>query len=260
MPPQTCGDTFRVPLSTNGIQRVDTLERKMAGAKKLTPEEEENRLDVRVSALDWFMHPVPEMRCRPAHEQAPDDGKRLEEMKAMLRSCPVSTVSRFIKASDAPKPVALNQKKWVDFPLEQRIDINHNTRRLRFRLPVEHLGLPVGMHIFLKGSVDGKAVMRAYTPVLVGPWFVDFIIKVYFPMPPKFPDGGVLTQHMETLKIGDTLAFKGPLGHFDFDCAPADVPRDTLCTFTDEGKASSYRHLGLIAGGSGITPCLQVPT
>ena len=169
----------------------------MAGAKKLTLEEEENRLNVRVSALDWFMHPVPEMRCRPAHEQAPDDGKRLEEMKAMLRSCPVSTVSRFIKASDAPKPVALNQKKWVDFPLEQRIDINHNTRRLRFRLPVEHLGLPVGMHIFLKGSVDGKAVMRAYTPVLVGPWFVDFIIKVYFPMPPKFPDGGVLTQHME---------------------------------------------------------------
>ena len=60
--------------------------------------------------------------------------------------------------------------------------------------------------------------------------------------------------------IGDTLAFKGPLGHFDFDCAPADVPRDTLCTFTDEGKAASYRHLGLIAGGSGITPCLQVAT
>jgi len=277
MPPQTCGTpsaSFGRPTgSVHGIRRVDTLERKMANGKKLTPEEEENRLDVRVSALDWFMHPVPEMRCRPAHEQAPDNGKRLEEMKAMLRSCPVSTVSRFIKASDAPKPVALNQKKWVDFPLEQRIDINHNTRRLRFRLPVEHLGLPVGMHIFLKGSVDGKAVMRAYTPVLVGPWFVDFIIKVYFPMPPKFPDGGVLTQHMErrsrsnpnpnpnthpypnpnpnpnpdpsqeTLKIGDTLAFKGPLGHFDFDCAPADVPRDTLCTFTDEGKAASYRRL-----------------
>ena len=33
-----------------------------------------------------------------------------------------------------------------------------------------------------------------------------------------------------------------------------------LCTFTDEGKAASYRHLGLIAGGSGITPCLQVAT
>ena len=189
----------------------------MAGAKTLTPEEEENRLNVRVSALDWFMHPVPEMRCRPAHEQAPDDGKRLEEMKAMLRSCPVSTVSRFITTCDAPKPVALNQKKWVDFPLEQRIDINHNTRRLRFRLPVEHLGLPVGMHIFLKARVADKPCMRAYTPVGFGDYYVEFIIKVYFPLPPKFPDGGVLTQHFETLKVGDTVKLTPPYGVFTID-------------------------------------------
>ena len=75
-----------------------------------------------------------------------------------------------------------------------------------------------------------------------------------------------LPSSNKTLKIGDTLAFKGPLGHFDFDCAPADVPRDTLCSFTNdtlcsftnEGAPAQYMHLGLIAGGSGITPCLQV--
>ena len=162
-----------------------------------------------------------------------------------------------------PKPtvIALNPKKWTEFPLEKRTDINHNTRRLRFKLPVEHLGLPVGMHIFLKGTVAGKPVMRAYTPVGYGPFYVEFVIKVYFPLPPRFPEGGVLTQHMETLKVGDALSFKGPLGHFDFDCAPApSVPRDALCTFTNEGKPSKYKHLGLIAGGSGITPCLQVAT
>ena len=81
------------------------------------------------------------------------------------------------------KPVALNPKKWVAFPLESRIDINHNTRRLRFKLPVEELGLPVGMHIFLKGKVDGKPVMRAYTPAAVGPYHVDFVIKVNRPPP-----------------------------------------------------------------------------
>jgi hypothetical protein len=188
-----------------------------SSAQKPTPEQEESRLNGRASALDWFMNPVPQSRCNPSLETS--DDKRLEDMKAMLRSRPVSTESRFIKASDAPKPVALNQKKWAEFPLEQRIDINHNTRRhphphlyphpnpnhnphphphpnpqpptqrnpqpqstrLRFRLPVEDLGLPVGMHIFLKGSVDGKPVMRAYTPVLVGPHFVDFVIKVHLP-------------------------------------------------------------------------------
>jgi len=157
------------------------------------------------------------------------------------------------------EPVALNTKKWVSFPLESRIDINQNTRRLRFKLPVKNLGLPVGMHIFLRGKIDGAPVMRAYTPVGSGPFYVEFIIKVYFPLPPKFPDGGKLTQHMEKLKVGDSLEFKGPLGHFDFDCSGVALPRDTLSTFKNEGSlGGSFRHLGLIAGGSGITPCLQV--
>ena len=168
--------------------------------------------------------------------------------------CVSNVVTHVYKA-----PVALNPKKWVAFPLESRIDINHNTRRLRFKLPVEDLGLPVGMHIFLKGKIDGAPVMRAYTPVGCGPFYVEFIIKVYFPLPPKFPDGGKLTQHMETLKVGDTLDFKGPLGEFDFDCSGVSLPRDTLSTFKKEGKpGGSFKHLGLIAGGSGITPCLQV--
>uniref|UniRef100_A0A7S0EJI5 NADH-cytochrome b5 reductase n=1 Tax=Phaeocystis antarctica TaxID=33657 RepID=A0A7S0EJI5_9EUKA len=232
----------------------------MADALKPTPEQEESRLNQRTSALDWFMNPAPRSRCSPSLETS--DDKRIDEMKAMLRSRPVSTESRFIKGSDAPKPVALNQKKWAEFPLEQRIDINHNTRRLRFRLPVEDLGLPVGMHIFLKGKVDGKPVMRAYTPVAVGPYYVDFVIKVYFPLPPKFPDGGVLTQHFETLKVGDTIDFKGPLGEFDFDCAvKPGALRDTISTFKTNGAhGGNFKHLGMIAGGSGITPVLQVAT
>merc|ERR1712216_1062372 len=107
----------------------------------------------------------------------------------------------------------------------------------------------------------GKPVMRAYTPVAFGPYFVEFVIKVYSPLPPKFPDGGVLTQHMEALKVGDTLEFKGPLGEFDFDCESTSLPRDSLSTFKTNGAlGGSFKHLGMIAGGSGITPVLQVAT
>jgi NAD(P)H-flavin reductase len=169
----------------------------------------------------------------------------------------VSNVASYVYET----PVALNAKKWMAFPLESKEYINHNTRRLRFQLPVKDLGLPVGMHIFLRGKVNGKPVMRAYTPVGSGPYYVEFVIKVYFPLPPKFPDGGILTQHMETLKVGDTLDFKGPLGHLDFDCSGVTLPKDTLSTCKKEGKpGGSFKHLGLIAGGSGITPCLQVAT
>ena len=133
-----------------------------------------------------------------AYEQWLEKQERSDD-GALTCACVSNKLSYTVKPKAVP--VALNPKKWVALPLESRIDINHNTRRLRFRLPVEDLGLPVGMHIFLKGKVDGKPVMRAYTPVAVGPYYVDFVIKVYFPLPPKFPDGGVLTQHFETLKV-----------------------------------------------------------
>ena len=134
----------------------------------------------------------------------------------------------------------------------EREDINHNTRRYRFGLPTATmaLGLPVGQHIFIKGTVDGKPVMRAYTPLGHGKGYVDFVIKAYFPLEPRFPNGGILTMHMEKLAIGDQLQFKGPLGEYTFSEASP--------TFSKEKATTPYKSLGLIAGGSGITPCLQV--
>ena len=172
---------------------------------------------------------------------------------AVLGSMPV--------AAEPAGPVALDPKKWMSFPLIEREDINHNTRRYRFGLPSasHELGLPVGQHIFLKAMVDGKPVMRAYTPLGHGPGYVDFVIKAYFPLPPRFPNGGVLTMHMEKMRLGDSLQFKGPLGEYVFNVRPRSGPVDDLPTFTKEGQSQTpYKALGLIAGGSGITPCLQV--
>jgi cytochrome-b5 reductase len=37
--------------------------------------------------------------------------------------------------------------------------------------------------------------------------------KVYFKnVHPRFPDGGKMTQYVESLKIGDTIDFRGPNG------------------------------------------------
>ena len=87
--------------------------------------------------------------------------------------------------SSNPKPYPY-PNRWVTFPLIEREDINHNTRRYRFGLPTaaHDLGLPVGQHIFIKGTVDGKPVMRAYTPLGHGPGYVDFVIKAIPPLTP----------------------------------------------------------------------------
>ena len=86
-----------------------------------------------------------------AYEQWLEKQERSDD-GALTCACVSNKLSYTVKPKAVP--VALNPKKWVALPLESRIDINHNTRRLRFRLPVEDLGLPVGMHIFLKGKVN----------------------------------------------------------------------------------------------------------
>jgi len=127
------------------------------------------------------------------------------------------------------------------------------------------LGLPVGQHLFIRADVDGKKVMRAYTPLGSGAGYVDFVIKVYFAnVHPRFPDGGKLTQFLDKMALGDTISVKGPLGEYIFNVgAPASIPKPLnppsplTFTFTPTGDLSTFDALGFIAGGSGITPVLQ---
>jgi len=165
-----------------------------------------------------------------------------------------------LKEGSAPK--ALNPKKWISLKLERKETLSSDTRLFRFALPSpEHeLGLPVGQHLFIKAKVNDKPVMRAYTPMGHGTGYVDFVIKVYFAnVHPKFPDGGLLTQHMESLQIGDELEFKGPMGEYIFNTEGLGgrLKAETF-THTRSNEQQAYDTLGLIAGGSGITPVLQV--
>ena len=164
------------------------------------------------------------------------------------------------KADDGP-PKALNPKSWVTLPLASKTVISHDTRVFRFSLPSEKhvLGLPVGQHFFVKATVNGKAVIRAYTPVRDGEGWVDLLIKVYFAnVHPRFPAGGLLTQHIDGLAIGDTIEVKGPIGHYSF---PPQITGEPLCfNHVDKKKMQTFAKVGLIAGGSGITPVMQVAT
>nr|QPB70507.1 NitA [Volvox powersii] len=151
--------------------------------------------------------------------------------------------------------VVLNPRQKVRLPLVERIELNRNTRIFRFGLPSpEHrIGLPVGKHVFTYATINGENVMRAYTPISGDEELgrLDMLIKVYFPNEhPAFPDGGKMSQHFESLKIGDTVEFKGPLGHFVYDGRGS---------YTLNGKQRKRTtHMSFIAGGTGITPCYAV--
>merc|ERR1719474_1017993 len=106
--------------------------------------------------------------------------------------------------------------------LIEREEISHDTRRFRLALPSDKhvLGLPTGQHIYLTCRVNGQLVVRPYTPTSSDEdhGYVDLVVKVYFKdVHPKFPDGGKMSQFLETLEIGDTIDVRGPSGHIFYN-------------------------------------------
>ncbi|XP_077194002.1 NADH-cytochrome b5 reductase 3 isoform X2 [Paroedura picta] len=139
-------------------------------------------------------------------------------------------------------------------------EISHDTRRFRFALPSpEHiLGLPIGQHIYLSARIDGNLVIRPYTPVSSDDdkGYVDLVIKVYFKgVNPKFPEGGKMSQYLEHLKTGDTIDFRGPSGLLVYKGKGAFAIRPDK---KSEPVVKYAKHVGMIAGGTGITPMLQL--
>ena len=58
-----------------------------------------------------------------------------------------------------------------------------------------------------------------------------------------------MSQHLESMKIGDTIDVKGPLGEFIYR---------GFGSFSLKGKPGKCSRITLIAGGTGLTPCYQV--
>jgi len=170
-----------------------------------------------------------------------------------------------------PRGAKFLNKSRQTVTLGERTNISHDTVRFRFVLPdaTPVLGLPVGKHFKLfapapKGVVDGqwngrddpedgeKEIERKYTPTTsddeVG--YVDLVIKVYKGgVIDRFPDGGKMSQYMDSLKVGDTMDIQGPIGMHEYLGAGR---------FKSGSKELACKRLGMMAGGTGITPMLQV--
>ncbi|KAI0001980.1 hypothetical protein BJV77DRAFT_1057699 [Russula vinacea] len=140
----------------------------------------------------------------------------------------------FIYLKFVRKPV-LDPKEWQLFPLKQKIVVSPNTAIYRFALPhpSDSLGLPIGQHITVSAEINGKDVARSYTPTSSDDdlGHFDLLIKSY--------EKGNISRYVSLLKIGDKIRVKGPKGQFNY-------------------SPTLSREIGMIAGGTGITPMLQI--
>ncbi|KYK70651.1 putative NADH-cytochrome b5 reductase 1 [Toxoplasma gondii TgCatPRC2] len=161
-----------------------------------------------------------------------------------------------------------SRKKLV---LVDKITISPNTFKFRFRLecPSQSLGLPVGKHLKLfapapKGTVPGHwnkvpdteadlvEIERKYTPITGDEvkGYVDLVIKVYRKGElAQFPDGGKMSQYLDSLHPGDQVDVMGPFGLIEYlGNGEFQVNRRVL----------KKKHIGMVAGGTGVTPMFQL--
>jgi len=148
-------------------------------------------------------------------------------------------------------PIALNPKQRLPFQLVAKKILSHNVIELKFALQsaLHVLGLPVGTHLLISARVNGKLVMRAYTPVSTNNemGFFRLLIKIYRKSE-QFPLGGLLSQHFDSMKIGDSIEAKGPIGHITYRGNG---------NYLVNKQPHQANKICLVAGGTGITPCYQ---
>eukprot|EP00983_Pelagomonas_calceolata_P055105 1143982-Pelagomonas_calceolata.AAC.1 len=123
--------------------------------------------------------------------------------------------------------ITLNPREKVPLKLAERIEESGPERSCMFWWYIIHVvgidhthtaafrvaGAMLGQRLCLVRSeehsrIHGEVVARAYTPIScdddVGR--LDLLIKVYGPnVHPAFPQGGKMSQHLDSLKIGDEI-------------------------------------------------------
>jgi len=172
--------------------------------------------------------------------------ERTEKQFSLFGLGAVGTILAFgvsqVSADDDEKKEnseALSPTEWRSLEIAQIMQLNHNTKVFRFQLPEgTTLSLPIASYILIKAPTkEGEQeLIRPYTPVstteqhnITG--YVDLMVKGY-------PQGNV-SKYLHSLNVGDKVLIKGPMPSMPY-------------------TPNMKNHIGMIAGGTGITPMLQI--
>ncbi|KAL1608371.1 hypothetical protein SLS60_003312 [Paraconiothyrium brasiliense] len=130
----------------------------------------------------------------------------------------------------------LDAKDYKPLKVSKITKLSPNVFRYTFALPAPRdvIGLPIGQHVAIKATIDGKIVTRSYTPTSnnIDIGVLELVIKIY-------PDGALTGKYFASLRVGDEVLFRGPKGAMKY-------------------TAGYCKHIGMIAGGTGITPMFSL--
>lgn len=143
----------------------------------------------------------------------------------------------------------------IDVPILKKVKKSNDVYVYTIGLPDPSLplGLVSGGHIKIyaklptKKKPQGELLERIYSPVSTDEQLGSFDLqfRVYRKgTNPKYPEGGVMTQYLESKNVGDKITISGPMVGFYY-AAPGLFKIATLASM-------AFKQLGLICGGTGI--------
>ncbi|KAJ2007397.1 hypothetical protein GGI04_001527 [Coemansia thaxteri] len=162
-------------------------------------------------------------------------GRRILVVGGLLAATVVG-VNAYRFFNNQEPDMTLSRLRFTPIKLQSSTQLTHDVKRLTFALdnPNNRMGFTASSAVLFRVKLaNGKSEWRPYTPVSTETQrgTCDFIIKRY--------DHGTVSPVMHGLEPGDQVEVWGPIPFIKYE----------------PGK---YQDVGLIAGGSGITPCLQL--
>ncbi|KAH3683903.1 hypothetical protein WICPIJ_005103 [Wickerhamomyces pijperi] len=158
-----------------------------------------------------------------------------DNLAVVISLAAVGAAVLYYVLGNAPRKPVLKKDEFQKFPLIQKTMLSHNSGIYRFGLPHpdDILGLPIGQHISIQAVINGKEITRSYTPTSndAQKGYFDLLIKSY-------PEGNI-SKHIAELEIGDHINVRGPKGFYEY-------------------TPNMLTHIGMVSGGTGITPMFQI--
>jgi NAD(P)H-flavin reductase len=143
----------------------------------------------------------------------------------------------------------------IKLTFNYKAQIAKNSYVLRFLLPDNNatLGLKTCQHIMLESAIPGlggKTIAKPFQPIsdVNDKGFLDIMVKLY-PRIEGNREYGAFSNHLLSLEEGQVINLFGPFGNILYHGKGE---------FEYNQIKQRYKKLGLIAGGSGITPMFQL--
>ncbi|KAI4723108.1 hypothetical protein E4T48_00799 [Aureobasidium sp. EXF-10727] len=161
--------------------------------------------------------------------------KGLTDMEKDPFHLPAHRAASHVVVSSHHPVGAIAPAEYCKFKLSSKTELSKGIWKFVFALPTSTsvLGLPIGQHIAIRGYVDEHTVIRSYTPISNNRDLgrLELMIRIY--------PNGQLGKYLTKIQVGDEVEIWGPKGSMRY-------------------RKGMSKRLGMVGGGTGITPLYQV--